>query len=110
VRDLAQRRAGQQRGIGLFSASEATPLATVREVFETNTFGMMAVTQAVIPLMRESGGTIVNVTSSATFAGMPLVVAYAASKWAIEGFTESLAFELQALAKARPVPLTPNLW
>ena len=85
-------------GIGLFSAFEATPLATVREVFETNTFGMMAVTQAVIPLMRESGGgTIVNVTSSVAFAGMPLVAAYAASKWAIEGFTESLAFELQAV-------------
>ena len=85
-------------GIGLFSAFEATPRQTVREVFETNTFGVMAVTQAIIPLMRESGaGTIINVTSSVCFAGMPLVAPYAASKWAIEGFTESLYFEMEAL-------------
>ncbi|MEJ8859183.1 SDR family oxidoreductase [Variovorax robiniae] len=85
-------------GIGLFSAFEVTPTKTIREVFETNTFGTMAMTQAVIPHMRERGeGTIINVTSSVCFAGMPLVAPYAASKWAIEGFTESLFFELDAL-------------
>jgi NAD(P)-dependent dehydrogenase (short-subunit alcohol dehydrogenase family) len=85
-------------GIGLFSALEATPKQTIREVFETNTFGVMAMTQAIIPLMRESGdGTIINVTSSVCFAGMPLVAPYAASKWAIEGFTESLYFEMEAV-------------
>ncbi len=84
-------------GIGLFSAFEATPMATVRELFETNTFGVMAVTQAVIPLMREQGaGSIVNVSSSVCFAGMPLVAPYAASKFAIEGFTEALFYELDA--------------
>src|SRR6185369_11686036 len=61
-------------GIGLFGAFEVTPMATVREVFETNTFGVMAMTQALVP--------------------MPLVAAYTASKMAIEGFTGSLAFEL----------------
>lgn len=84
-------------GIGLLSAFEATPMATVREVFETNTFGMMAMTQAVLPQLRARGaGVIVNVTSSATLAPMPLVAAYTASKAAIEGFTGSLAFELAA--------------
>lgn len=82
-------------GIGLFGAFEATPMATVREVFETNTFGAMAVTQAVIPQMvARRAGRIVNVTSSATLLPMPLVAVYTASKAAIEGFTGSLAFEL----------------
>ena len=85
-------------GIGLLSAFEVTPTATIREVFETNTFGTMAMTQAVIPSMRECGeGVIVNVTSSVCFAGMPLVAPYAASKFAIEGFTEALFFEMEAV-------------
>lgn len=61
-------------GIGLFGAFEATPMSTVREIFETNTFGVMAMCQAVIPQFRERrAGTIVNVTSSATLAPFPLV-------------------------------------
>jgi NAD(P)-dependent dehydrogenase (short-subunit alcohol dehydrogenase family) len=84
-------------GIGLFGALEATPMATVREVFETNTFGMIAMTQAVVPQMRaRRSGHIINVTSSATLAPMPLVAVYTASKMAIEGFTASLAHELGA--------------
>ncbi|CAN7268090.1 SDR family oxidoreductase [Pseudoxanthomonas sp. LjRoot168] len=84
-------------GLGLFGAFEATPMSTVREIFETNTFGTMAMVQAVIPAFRaRRAGTIVNVTSSATLAPMPLVAAYTASKTAIEGFTASLAHELGA--------------
>jgi len=83
-------------GVGLFGAFEVTPMATVREVFETNTFGMMAMTQAVLPQFRaRKSGLVVNVTSTVTLAPMPLVAAYTASKTAIEGFTESLAFELE---------------
>ena len=82
-------------GVGLFGALEATPDDVIRQVFETNTFGVMATTRAVVPHLRERGsGTIVNVTSSVTIAPMPLVAAYAASKSAIEGFSESLAHEL----------------
>ncbi|MCW4455298.1 SDR family oxidoreductase [Flavobacterium sp. MXW15] len=88
-------------GVGLFGAFEATPMATVREVFETNTFGTMAMAQAVIPqFRRRRAGTIVNVTSSATLAPMPLVAAYTASKTAIDGFTASLAHELGAFGIA----------
>jgi len=83
-------------GIGLFGAFEATPMATTREVFETNTFGAMAMTQAVLPQFRaRRSGLIVNVTSSATLTPMPMVAAYTASKMAIEGFTASLALELE---------------
>ena len=84
-------------GIGLFGAFEATPMATAREVFETNTFGVMAMTQAVLPQLRaRRSGVVVNITSSATLAPMPLVAVYTASKMAIEGFTASLAHELGA--------------
>jgi NAD(P)-dependent dehydrogenase (short-subunit alcohol dehydrogenase family) len=82
-------------GIGMFGAFEATPMSIVRSLFETNTFGVMAMTQAVLPQFRERKlGVVVNVTSSATLAPMPLVAAYTASKTAIEGFTGSLAHEL----------------
>jgi len=85
-------------GIGAFGALEASPLATARTVFETNTFGVMAMTQAVIPQMRaRRSGVIVNVTSSVVLAPHPLVSVYAASKWAIEGITECLAPELGAI-------------
>lgn len=82
-------------GIGVVGAFEATPMEHIRKVFETNTFGTMAMTQAAIPAMRERGsGVIVNVTSSVTLAPMPLAAAYTASKQAIQGFTQSLAYEL----------------
>jgi short-subunit dehydrogenase len=83
--------------IGLFGAFEATPMATLRDIFETNTFGVMAMTQAVLPQFRaRRAGMVINVTSSATLVPMPLVAPYTASKTAIEGFTASLAFELEA--------------
>ena len=84
-------------GIGVIGVFEATSMATVREVFETNTFGVMAMIQAVLPQMRaRRSGVVVNVTSSVTLAPMPLAAAYTASKMAIEGFTGSLAHELEA--------------
>ena len=83
-------------GIGILGAFEATPMATVREVFETNTFGVLAMTQAVLHRFRaRRSGVVVNVTSSATLAPMPLVAVYTSSKMAIEGFTASLALELE---------------
>jgi NAD(P)-dependent dehydrogenase (short-subunit alcohol dehydrogenase family) len=84
-------------GIGVVGAFEATPMSHVRKIFETNTFGVMAMTQAVIPQFRSRrSGVVVNVTSSVTLAPMPLAAAYTASKMAIEGFTGSLAHELEA--------------
>lgn len=84
-------------GIGVVGAFEATSLEMAREVFETNTFGVMAMMQAVIPQFRERrSGVIVNVTSSVTLAPMPLAGVYTASKSAITGLTGSVAFELAA--------------
>ncbi|HET9833574.1 MAG TPA: SDR family oxidoreductase, partial [Vicinamibacterales bacterium] len=84
-------------GLGLFGAFEATPMSTIREIFDTNTFGVMAMCQAIVPQFREQrAGMIVNVTSSACLAPFPLVAAYTASKAAIEGFTASLEHELKA--------------
>jgi NAD(P)-dependent dehydrogenase (short-subunit alcohol dehydrogenase family) len=85
-------------GIGAIGAFEAMSMGTAREVFETNTFGVMAMTHAVLPhLRRRKSGVVVNVTSSVTLAPMPLVAVYTASKMAIEGFTASLALELEDL-------------
>jgi NAD(P)-dependent dehydrogenase (short-subunit alcohol dehydrogenase family) len=82
-------------GIPSISVFEGTPMTRVREVFETNTFGVMAMTQAVLPQFRERGsGVVVNVTSSVVLGHMPLSAVYKASKMAVEGFTSSLALEL----------------
>lgn len=85
-------------GIGSIGIVEATPVDKARELFETNTFGVMATTKAVIPQFRERGsGVIVNVTSSVVLANMPLTAMYKASKMATEGFTASLALELASV-------------
>lgn len=82
-------------GIGLIGVFEGTPMRRVRDIFDTNTFGVMATTQAVLPQFRERGaGVVVNVTSSVVLGHMPLSAVYKASKMAIEGFTASLALEL----------------
>jgi len=83
-------------GVGLLNALEGTSMATAREVFETNTFGTMAMIQAVLPQFRQrKAGVIVNVTSSVTLRSLPLLSVYTASKAAVNAFTESLALELE---------------
>ncbi len=83
-------------GFGVASPAELTPMATLREVFETNTFGTIALTQAVLPQFRQRrAGVVVNVTSSVTLKALPLIAAYRASKAAVNAFTESMALELE---------------
>jgi NAD(P)-dependent dehydrogenase (short-subunit alcohol dehydrogenase family) len=82
-------------GIGLMGVLEGTSMEVVREIFETNTFGTMAVTRAVLPQFRQrKAGVIVNVTSSVTVKPLPMLSVYTASKAAVTAFTESLALEL----------------
>lgn len=82
-------------GIGLMGAFEGTTMDTVREVFETNTFGTLAMTQALLPQFRaRRAGAIVNVSSSTTLLALPLLSVYTASKAAVNAFTESVALEL----------------
>ena len=83
-------------GIGVLGALEGTSMETAREIFETNTFGTIAMTQAVLPQFRQrKAGVIVNVTSSATLRPLSLLAVYTASKAAVNAFTESLQLELQ---------------
>ena len=83
-------------GIGWLNALEGTSMAAARELFETNTLGTMAMTQAVLPQMRERrAGVIVNVSSSVTLRPLPLLSVYTGSKAAVNAFTESLALELE---------------
>ena len=83
-------------GIGWLNALEGTPMTAAREIFETNTLGTIAMTQAVLPQMRERrAGVIVNVSSSVTLKSLPLLSVYTGSKAAVNAFTESLALELE---------------
>lgn len=83
-------------GIGLLNALEGISMEAVREIFETNTFGTIAMTKAVIPQFRErKSGVIVNVTSAVTLTSLPLLAVYTASKAAVNAFTESLALEME---------------
>ena len=83
-------------GVGQLGALEGVTMDKVRELFETNTLGTIAMTKAVIPGMRQRGsGVIVNVTSGVTFQPLLLMSIYTASKAAVNAFTESLALELE---------------
>ena len=83
-------------GIGLMSVLEGTTMQTTRDLFETNTFGTIAMIHAVVPQFRQrQDGVIVNVSSSTTLKPLPLLSAYTASKAAVNAFTESLALELE---------------
>jgi len=82
-------------GVGLLAPLEGLSLASARQVFETNTLGTIAMTQAVLPQFRaRRAGVVVNVTSSVTLRPLPLLSVYTASKAAVNAFTESLALEL----------------
>ena len=83
-------------GVGLLNALEGISMDQVRQVFETNTFGTIAMTKSALPQMREQrSGVIVNVTSSVTQRPLHLLSVYTASKAAVNAFTESLALELE---------------
>lgn len=83
-------------GFGTAAPFELTSPELARELFETNTIGTMALTQAFLPQFRERrSGVIVNVTSSVTLKALPLVSVYTASKAAVNAFTESMAIELE---------------
>jgi NAD(P)-dependent dehydrogenase (short-subunit alcohol dehydrogenase family) len=84
-------------GVGMIGPLEDVTMAHAREVFETNTLGTIAMTQAVLPQFRQRrAGVVVNVTSTVTMAPLPLLSVYTGSKAAVNAFTESLALELAA--------------
>lgn len=83
-------------GYGLVGAFEATNDEQIRRQFETNVFGLMNVTREILPYFREERrGIIVNVASVGGRITFPLYSLYHATKWAVEGFSESLQYELE---------------
>lgn len=82
-------------GFGAMAPFEATPLEAMRDLFETNTLGTFAMTQAVLPQFRQrKAGAVINVTSIVTAKPVPLLSVYTASKAAVDAFTECVALEL----------------
>ena len=83
-------------GFGAPAPVELTPPDMARSLFETNMFGTLAMTQAVLPQFRERrAGVVINVTSTVTVRPLPLLGLYTASKAAVNAFTESLALEVE---------------
>jgi NAD(P)-dependent dehydrogenase (short-subunit alcohol dehydrogenase family) len=84
-------------GYGLFGSLEDLSIEDIKAQFETNFFGVVRVTQQVLPVMRKqnNGGTIVNVSSVGGRIGSPVLSAYHSTKFALEGLSESLSYELE---------------
>jgi NAD(P)-dependent dehydrogenase (short-subunit alcohol dehydrogenase family) len=83
-------------GLGLIGPLENTTNAEVREIFETNVFGVLNVCRICLPHLRKSkNGFIFNITSMAAQIGLPHRGIYSASKFAVEGFTEALSMEVR---------------
>lgn len=82
-------------GYGLVGFFEDLSLDEIRNQFETNFFGVLNITKKVIPIMRsQKSGTIINISSGAGQVGFPGISAYVSTKFAVEGFSESLTYEL----------------
>jgi NAD(P)-dependent dehydrogenase (short-subunit alcohol dehydrogenase family) len=84
-------------GVAFLSPLEFVSLDSLRWLFEVNVFGLLAVTQAFLPLVRQARGRIVNVSSEAVLAIAPFHGPYSASKLAVNGFSDALRRELKPL-------------
>lgn len=83
-------------GYGLFGSLEDISIEELKAQFETNFFGVIRVTQLVLPTMRkQKSGTIVNVSSVGGRIGLPVLSAYHSTKFALEGLSESMSYELE---------------
>jgi NAD(P)-dependent dehydrogenase (short-subunit alcohol dehydrogenase family) len=83
-------------GFGLFGSLEDLEMGEIKRQFETNVFGVIRVTKNVLPTMRlRQYGIIVNISSIAGLAGIPSQTMYCGTKFAVEGLSESLSFEVE---------------
>jgi NAD(P)-dependent dehydrogenase (short-subunit alcohol dehydrogenase family) len=83
-------------GYALVGPLEELSIQEFKEQFETNLFGVIRVIQEILPIMRKQRhGTIVNISSLAGRIGFPLTSAYVSSKFALEGLSESIAYEVE---------------
>ncbi|MDW5532019.1 oxidoreductase [Azospirillum lipoferum] len=85
-------------GVGLFGGAEESSLAQAQALFDVNMFGVIRLTNAVLPIMRrQKSGRIVNLSSAHGFIPAPYFALYAATKHAVEGYSQSLDHELRTL-------------
>jgi len=83
-------------GYGLFGSLEDMSVEEIKKQFETNFFGVIRVTKQVLPVMREqNSGIIVNVSSVGGRIGLPVLSAYHSTKFAMEGLSESILYEVE---------------
>jgi NAD(P)-dependent dehydrogenase (short-subunit alcohol dehydrogenase family) len=83
-------------GVGAAGAAEESSIGQAKDVFDVNVFGVIRMTNAVLPHMRaQGGGRIVNVSSVLGFVPAPFMAVYAATKHAIEGYSESVDHEVR---------------
>jgi NAD(P)-dependent dehydrogenase (short-subunit alcohol dehydrogenase family) len=101
-------------GIAVSGPSEFLPIAELRKQLEVNFVGQVAVTQAFLPLIRASKGRIINIGSVGGEVAAPFLGPYAASKFAMEGWTDSLRRELAPLGVSvsivRPGGIRTEIW
>jgi NAD(P)-dependent dehydrogenase (short-subunit alcohol dehydrogenase family) len=105
----------QNAGVSAAGAFEDLPGAEIRRVMETNFFGVLELTKALLPTFRAQGdGRILLVSSEAAFMGQPANSIYCASKWALEGWAESLAYDLEPFGikviLIEPGPYRTQIW
>lgn len=85
-------------GLGYFSTIEESDMAAVRYMFEVNVFGLAEVTKALLPQFRQhKSGTIVNISSALALTTLPTMGFYSATKYAVEGYSDTLRKELAPL-------------
>lgn len=102
-------------GVAVGGAFEDVPEAEQRRVMETNFFGVLALTRLLLPLFRaQRRGRLLIVSSNSAYFGEPANAIYVASKWAIEGWAESLAFEVTPfgidVVLVEPGPYRTGIW
>ncbi len=101
-------------GIAVAGALEFVPVAKLREQLEVNVVGQIAVTRAFLPLLRKSGGRIVNMSSVSGRLAVPFIGPYSASKWALEALSDSLRVELRPwkihVALIEPGVIATPIW
>jgi NAD(P)-dependent dehydrogenase (short-subunit alcohol dehydrogenase family) len=105
----------QNAGIAVAGVLEDLPEPDIRSVMETNFFGALALTRALLPTFRaQRRGRIVLISSQAALAGQPGNAMYCASKWALEGWAESLAYEVDPfgidVVLVEPGPYRTEIW
>ncbi|NWJ46181.1 MAG: SDR family oxidoreductase [Chloroflexi bacterium] len=99
-------------GISSNGPLEYYPLEQVRQMFEVNLFGLLAVTQAFLPLIKLGHGRIINISSVSAMMAFPFSAPYCASKYAVEIFSECLGMELSSVPVSviEPANIASAIW